>query len=229
MRADERLFSTWGVFFPAEDPLFRCCDGYLHWDCYAAWPERARFARAYFDMWARMPNPFWGTVLADDDVLLTVNPSPLVASLWLVLVATGTRRSVSFGDWPRFVTEGPGTFPHAIEREAFEAVQPRLRDLGTDPAGLVARAVFPPPPPPDPALVAQKEEQRRIRRWNRAARRAAEAVAAGGAACPSCGARRVDHRFVDCASRRVKSFFVCAACAASFTHEDLARAAGGEG
>ena len=49
----EPCFSTWGVFFSSEDPLFPYCDGPMHWSCYASWPERPRFARVYFDSWRR--------------------------------------------------------------------------------------------------------------------------------------------------------------------------------
>jgi len=145
MSHDERLFATWGVFFPREDPLWPLCDAPLHWDCYAAWPERPRFARAYFSMWmsASKQNPHWGTLLADDDVLVTLNPSPAIGKVQVVLAATGTRYFVKLADWPTFATSGPPEFPHAVEAEALAAILPRLGTLGLDGEALAARAVFP--------------------------------------------------------------------------------------
>lgn len=222
MRAEQALFGTWGVFFEEADPLFRFCDAGMHWTCYADWPERPRFARTCFEVWVRSPNPYWGTVLVTEDMLLTVNPDPAVASLWLVLAATGTRRSIKLRDWPCFLADATSEeAPHEVERRALEAVMPRLRALGADPDALVARAVFPEPPPPDSGQLRRKETLRRLRRWNREARRTAEVAARDGVKCPSCGAHRLDHRFVDQSSRRAPSFFICAGCARSFSHEDL--------
>jgi hypothetical protein len=217
MTEEGRIFSTWGVFFPDDDPIWRYCDAPLHWDCYAAWPERARFAGGYFAMWIEgsKHNQCWGTLLLDDDVLVTVNPGTAVGEVCLVLAATGTRYFVKLADWPAFATSGPESFPHPLEAEAFGAILARLQALGLDSGTFGGRAVYPPPPPPD--LEAQAE-RRRIRAYNRAARSAADAATRSGLACPHCGADRRDHRFCDKSSARAPSFFVCASCARSFSH-----------
>jgi hypothetical protein len=83
-------------------------------------------------------------VLADDDVLIIVNPTNAAGEVHIVLAATGTRYFVKLGEWPTFAASGPPEFPHAVEAEAFAAILPRLGTLGLDIEAIAARAVFPP-------------------------------------------------------------------------------------
>src|SRR6187431_3088433 len=72
---DDEHFGTWGVFSVPRG-LSKFCDAVMHWECYAVWPRRKDFARAYFDFWvANMHhNPHWAEAYHDDRVLVTVNP-----------------------------------------------------------------------------------------------------------------------------------------------------------
>jgi len=214
------LFATSGVFVDPSDPLFRFCDAGMHWDCYARWSDRSRFARAYFDSWIvnAKHNPFWGTVYESERVLVTVNPRAPVEKFSLVIAATGTHHFVKLGDWGDFLTNGPGTFPHPVEQDVIADLLPELRILGTDPGPLIDGALFPPPPAED---IARVESRRKLRTFNRAARRTARQVTEVGAGCPHCGSDRREHAFHDGSSRHSASFFVCAGCARSFTHEQI--------
>ena len=75
---DQQLFGTWGVFsVPAG--LERFCDAVIHWSCYANWPHRAEFAKAYFDYWVdeEKHNRCWAKAFHDEQVFMTVNHSSL--------------------------------------------------------------------------------------------------------------------------------------------------------
>ena len=89
-------FGTWGVWLPSHDPLLRYCDGVMHWDCYAEWPHRQRFASTYFQFWVNSEeeNVFWHRAYLDDDVLVTVNPFEPIRSSWVHLKETGSRIDV---------------------------------------------------------------------------------------------------------------------------------------
>lgn len=71
------VFSTWGVWLPQDDPLWRFCDAAMHWACYAEWPHRERFASTYFQFWvdAEQDDPFWHRAYLDHGVLVTARPS----------------------------------------------------------------------------------------------------------------------------------------------------------
>jgi hypothetical protein len=127
MDSGQSLFSTWGVWLPKEDPLWRFCDATLHWSCYAAWPDRGRFARSYFEFWvAHEPqNPFWHRVHLDERVYAEVNPDPLVASVWVVLAETGSRISVKLSNWASWLRHTDDGH-HEVETSALLAAKGAL-------------------------------------------------------------------------------------------------------
>jgi len=221
LTSGEGLFATSGVAFPDTDPLFRFCDAAMHWRCYEQWPERTRFARAYFRMWrdAAAKNHHWGIVWADDDVLLTVNPRPPVEKADVLLAATGTNMRVAVRDWESWIGGGAvAGETRILVRRALADVLPRLRSVASSIDALKERAVFPPPPPA--RIPSRSEELAGLRRFNRKARQRAKGAADLGLRCPHCGSERRDHRFSDLSSHPGRSFFTCAACSRSFSHED---------
>ena len=128
---DRDLFSTWGVFFPQDHRLFAFCDMAIHWDCYERWPDRAEFAKGYFQMWveAEQSNPYWGKALLSDEVFVTVNPSPDVSKVSVLLSETGSDIRIPLQQWNSWISNNhaPLLDLHTIEREALNKVMPLLR------------------------------------------------------------------------------------------------------
>ena len=123
----ESFFATSGVMFPPSDPLFPACDAPIHWDCYAAWPERPRFARGYFRGRSFASNPYWVVVLSDDDVGAAIGDEVIR----IHLAEIGGGEHVALGDWDAWIARQPEDGPHAIYRAAIERVLERLRALGS--------------------------------------------------------------------------------------------------
>jgi hypothetical protein len=129
---DDETFGTWGIFAVAPD-LFRFCDAVMHWSCYAAWPRRREFARAYFEFWVgnEPHNQYWAKAYLDDRVLVTVNPFlGDDGEAELVLAETGSRVRVRMSEWgpwldePTTSKEGP-LYPLVVEE--LRAVVPALK------------------------------------------------------------------------------------------------------
>lgn len=128
---DER-FGTWGVFAVPPD-LFRYCDAVMHWSCYAAWPRREEFARAYFEFWVQeeKSNRFWAKAYLDDRVVVTVNPfNGKSGEAILVLARTGSRVRVDMAEWEQWLeapetSEGERLHPLVVGelREAVPAIK----------------------------------------------------------------------------------------------------------
>ncbi len=188
----ESFFATSGVAFPPSDPLFPACDAPIHWDCYAEWPERRRFARGYFRSFAS--NPYWVVVLSDDDVEAAIGDEVIR----IHLAEIGGGEHVALGDWDAWIARQPEDGPHAIYRAAIERVLERLRALGSA-AELRAKGVSP---------EARAELKARAR---------AEALAGYArrhrARCTTCRAKRRDHAFVGVGERLQ---YRCAACGGNF-------------
>ena len=218
------VFATSGVFLPDGDPLQDCCDAGMHWDCYAAWPHRPRFARAWVEacIAAERLNPYWGRAYLDEAAFVTVNPQPPVEQAAVRLFATGSDLRVPLGDWERWLA---GDWEedeelHPVERAALEDVVPALA-LFLPTAGEVVAAVN----WDGKAEVAEREqaairerEEKRLRviaaanercRWMELRRKHK------GLTCPHCGLASRDFRYVDSGSERT-SYFVCPDCGRSF-------------
>ena len=121
------MFATSGVAFPPTDPLYRMCDAPLHWDCYAKWPDRARFARTYFEMRSGVSNPYWVNLLLDEDVHVALGDEVIQ----IRLAATASGREVVLADWDAWLARQPEDGPHPVQREALARVLDRLRALGS--------------------------------------------------------------------------------------------------
>ncbi len=139
MLREQRLFGTWGIWLPSENPLVNYCDAVLHWDCYAVWEHQTSFARSYFESWVqgRNGNPYWRTAFLNDDVFVEVNPSPPVESAWVYVAATGTRHNPRLEDWKAWL-HGENEHDHPLEKAALASVKQVLQKHVPDKESLLS-------------------------------------------------------------------------------------------
>ena len=137
----QQAFMTSGEFLPRTDPLRPLCGQPLHWECYAAWPERGRFARAYVQAWQRANarNPFWWTVLSDDCAYVAVNPQSGIEEASLRLLSVGSDIRVPLPRWAEWLADPARITPHLhpFEAQALAAALPGLRSRFPDALTLV--------------------------------------------------------------------------------------------
>lgn len=218
MDTQSRLFSTWGVFFPPDHRLFAYCDAAMHWDCYANWPDRAEFARQYFQMWVEPDpdNPYWGLAFLSEEVLVKVNPDPDVAKVSLLLAKTGSFLHTPLERWTDLIQKPATSFAdlHPVERDALSEVWPLLQKAFPSADQLVARVDQ---AARQEALQSHKEKTRRSEeerlRKTKAHNKACRALLRDGIACPYCKVE--DIRYLD-KSPEDKSYFICNGCGRSF-------------
>ena len=129
MTTEDRRFATSHFLAPDSD-LWRFSDAVMHWDCYAKWEHRPRFAGMYFEAskeW-KGSNPHWGVVCSDEKVFVTVNPSKVVGQVDVTLSETGSGFSIPLDDWENWLKAGwSDECNHEVERKALSAVVPLLR------------------------------------------------------------------------------------------------------
>jgi hypothetical protein len=211
----ERIFATSGVFLPANDPLFEFCDAGMHWSCYAKWPHRLRFAKAYVDMWVEMEkqNPYWGRAYLDESVFVTVGPAVEQASVQLY--ETGSSCRVPFAEWENWLVElKPDLEP--IEREALERVLPRLRAALPTPQALIEAVDWDSKKRLADQMSAGRAqaEQKRVREaaaHNEACAQMEPERQQSGFTCRNCGTRSKEFRYLDLRPTK-KSYFICKKC-----------------
>lgn len=125
------FFRASGDFLPRGDPLATYCNAPLHWECYARWPQRPKFAQHFVDAWvkANRKNPFWWAVYQDEAVYISVNPLRSVEEASLRLYALGNDIRVRLADWVRWLADVRSVTPNLqpCELEALAEVLPRLR------------------------------------------------------------------------------------------------------
>src|SRR5512140_2579961 len=130
------FFRAGGEFLPAKDPLRPLSDAPMHWPCYAAWPERPRFAKRFVDGWvaANRKNPFWWTVFRDEAVYVSVNPQPPVEAASVRLCTVGTDIRVPLPRWKAWLANPREVTPdlQELETEVLGAVLPALRSRFPD-------------------------------------------------------------------------------------------------
>jgi hypothetical protein len=216
---DGALFATSGVFLPREDPLHRHCDAVMHWPCYAAWPERARFARAYVDMWAggEEGNLYWAKVLLDDRVF--VERSLQNSGVWVCLYETGTRYSVMVEAWEDWLAGGSAEEAswHAVERAALGEARARLRAALPTAAALEAAVDPERRRRAEAEWARQREEQEARVRYEAAVREMAARAALEGLTCPQCRAVLQDFKVSYRARKRL--YLQCRRCGHRFGPE----------
>ena len=149
LNEDDERFGTSGVYHVTPG-LGRFRDAIMHWSCYADWPHRPEFAKAYFNFWVanERHNQYWAKAYLDDRVFVTVNPFlGENGEAELVLAATGSRVRVQMDEWERWL-DSPNTSEgrplHGLVVEELRAAVPARR--GSIPAvdnvvnGLMSRA-----------------------------------------------------------------------------------------
>src|SRR5262249_40314217 len=131
MNDSDRLFAT-SHFITGEKnaDLWQYSDAVIHWDCYAKWEHRPRFARVYFECnqaWSK-GNGFWGIAHCDDQVLVKTNPDKYVAEVDVTLAETGSSLRGPLADWEDWLAgECFESCNHEVERDALAVVIPLLR------------------------------------------------------------------------------------------------------
>lgn len=131
MEATGPFFRAAGDFLPRGDPLGPLCNKPLHWTCYAAWPERPRFARYYVAAWvqANRRNPFWWAAYNDERVYISVNPERPIEEVSLRLYAVGSDIRVPLARWTAWLADPQRVTPalQPCELQALGDVLPLLR------------------------------------------------------------------------------------------------------
>lgn len=223
MTTEDRRFAT-SQFLGHESDLWRFSDAVMHWDCYAHWEHRSRFARMYFDAWRgwSVQNPCWGVAHSDERVLVSVNPDKLVGEVDVRLAETGSGFRISLDDWADWL-EG-GCFEecnHEVEREALAGVLPLLRSKLPTAEAIVGSAGM------------SKDTRSRIAAaggivarisHELACQKLAERAASKGVACPRCGRFSSDHEYVriePLSETGPQSHLVCYNCGKEFGPENL--------
>jgi hypothetical protein len=214
-------------YTPPDPDLFAYARVPIHWDCYAGWEHRPRFARLYFAeqvKWAE-GNQFWGIARKDDAVLVSVNPSRYVGEADVILAATGSSLRVPLADWEEWVEGGWfDASAHEAERDALGEVIPSLRaELPTAEALLTAAGVAAEDAEPLPSGVEPGGMVDRIS-YEFACQKLAARAAEKGMACPHCGHFGDDFRYErveTVTADGLQSRVVCPACDAGFGPDDV--------
>lgn len=218
--SEQNRFGTWGVWLPSNDRLHRYCDAGMHWDCYAAWKYRERFARSYFDFWIEEEkgNPCWWRVYCDESVFVTVNPQSPISSSWVFLAATGSRFSVPLDEWADWLIKGDDEAKHAVESQALVEAKQVLYETVPTAGHLLAQI----DPDSKSELVKRQRlesEQRelvtsqkreRMEARNRLCAQYCERIAREGLSCPHCGTFSHDYRLS--AKEGYPSLVICRKC-----------------
>jgi ssDNA-binding Zn-finger/Zn-ribbon topoisomerase 1 len=223
MTTEDRRFAT-SHFLGPESDLWRFSDAVMHWDCYAEWEHRPRFARMYFEARKEWngPNPHWGVAYSDERVFVTVNPDKLVGEVDVSLAETGSGFRIPLDDWEDWLEgEWFGECNHEVEREALAGIIPLLRSklptaeavvssagMGKDAGSKIAAAG---------GIVARISHEF-------ACQKLAERAASKGVACPECGRFSSDYDFVrveQVSESGPQSHLVCSSCGKEFGPEDV--------
>ncbi len=222
MTQTDALFGT-SDFACADAEVSRFADSVMHCDCYANWEHRARFARASFDALKRSSagNRFWGIALADEQVLVKVNPDRLVSVAQVALAATGSEFRVALADWQDWLgRDWREDCHHEFERESLEAVIPVLLASFPDAAALVAASGM--GSGPESGIAAEGG----LVAWishEIACRALAERSRRKGVTCPGCGRHSTEYQYVPVAQVSETgpgSHLVCRGCGKEFGPEE---------
>jgi hypothetical protein len=191
----------------------------MHWACYAAWPERHRFARGYVDGDARGDegNVFWAPVRRDE--LVYVSRSLAHDDIRVRIAATAAGYRVPAEDWEGWLApEHPeeASF-HPVEHATLAKVRAHLRAVLPTLAAVEAAV----DPKRRRAFEAYQEEQRRAheaeRRHEAGVREQAARAEAEGLACPQCRDVRRDYKVSNRQRRRL--YLQCRRCGHRFGPE----------
>jgi hypothetical protein len=206
-----RIFATSGVFFSAGDPLFEFCDAGMHWSCYAKWPHRLPFAKAYVDMWVQIEkqNPHWGRAYLDDLVFVTVGT--VTEEVAVRLYQTGSDLRVPLNGWEKWLVK-PNQELDPVERESLEQVLPRLRAAFPSAEALVEAVDWASKKRlADEMSDVEQSRLREVAAHNEACARMELERKQSGLTCRNCGMHSKEFRYLDLAPSK-KSYFICKTC-----------------
>jgi hypothetical protein len=136
----KQFFRASGAFVPAGDSLESFVNAPMHWECYANWPERPRFARLHVEAWVRANrrNPFWWLVHLDDRVYISVNPEPPVVEASVRLLDVGSDIRVPLLRWRDWLAHPESVSAlQPVERNHLLSLLPQLRKLYPDDHAVV--------------------------------------------------------------------------------------------
>lgn len=121
------VFATSHFLPDSSHDLHRYSDAAMHWDCYAAWPEQARFAGLYFQHRAEAgPDDFWPVLHRSDSSILRYGV--VVHEFSVLLRASGSDVRVRVDDWESWLGGGwRATAAHPVEARAIEGALAELR------------------------------------------------------------------------------------------------------
>lgn len=219
---DQALFATSGSVFPPEDPLWRYGDAGLHWDCYAVWPHRHRFARQIVETRADYSprDPYWADLHLDDDCFLEISVQTALVRLWLS--DTGSHIDIPSAEWgvPLDLADR-----HPLVQGAAETVMPRLLTRFPNPDSfepLIDRDA-------KAALAAEFQAQLARESQERDAKLALyndsfDEVFCRQPCCPKCSAPWDRLRYYDNRNTHRRSMVICQDCGRS-SHLDESRLA----
>jgi len=208
--------------FAIDSDLYAYVEMPIHWDCYAEWELRPRFARQYFqaNVDAMRHNQFWGIAQCDARVMVTINPSQYVAEVEVLLAATGSSFRIPLRDWEDWLGgEWFDACRHEVEREVLAVLVPTWQvELPTADA-LVQAAGF------DGRREAPKQSPMVERiSYEFACENLAKRVAQKGLACPNCGnfSNEYVYQRVECVSLDgPRSYLKCTSCEHEFGPDAL--------
>jgi hypothetical protein len=231
LRDGEPLFGTHGVWLPTSDRLHRYCDAVLHWECYADWKYRLRFARSLFDRQIQRESfdPYWWQVYRDEVVFVEASPSPSKPSVGVHVAGTGSSYVIPVGEWEAWLVADSDSTMHPLEWNTLAYVKRVLRRALPKAEAVLAAIET---TPRSEEVMRQKEAERQRReaereRYNRdlEARRQKQErmehrnqacadyvvqIASEGLKCPTCGA--FSHNYRLSAKKDYPSLVICRSC-----------------
>jgi hypothetical protein len=219
----EPLFATSGVFFPPGDLLHPYCDAPMHWDCYAQWPDRPRFAARYVQssVEREKKDSYWAKVLLSDNAFVTANPDEPVAEVSIQLFATGSDFRIKLRDWIAWLADSSWERQcrHKIERDALFRVHAHLRSALPTIEAIRSTVDWESKRSLRERRAREQEERERAQREAIMAHNAeCHELNLAGVHCPHCG--ESDITFRDGREEKT-SYWQCGSCSRSFRKDDL--------
>lgn len=220
------IFATSGIFLPLNDPLACYCDAGMHWDCYAVWEHRERFAKAHVRFWIENEkgNPDWARVFENERCFIVINPHPPVAQAHIMLFATGSRIDVPLEEWEKWIWEkGPSLAHHSFEENALKLALPAIRMAFPGLRPLLRAADWSRKDKlEEETYLREQSRLERVADYNQGCEELKKLLDSDGLVCPHCHEQTKKIRYYD-KSPESRSYFVCQLCARSFRAEDIVK------
>jgi hypothetical protein len=223
MKEKDQLFGT-SHFLEPDNDLYIYSDAVMHWDCYAQWEHRERFAQMYFDSVkkSRSQNPYWGVAYSDKYVLVITNPTKYVSEVHIALASTGSILCVPLAEWEDWLSrDWSKGCAHEIEREGLKMIIPLLLSKFPSAAAVVKAAGM--EKEAESEVIIEDEIVSRILH-ERAFRQLTERATTKGITCPSCRNFSREYDFVQVeqiSESGPESYLVCLNCKKKFGPADV--------